>query len=438
VPARIVCLIGMNDGVFPRNPPSPGFDLIHSHPRPGDRQPRHDDRYALLQALLATRERFYVSYTGRDIRDDALLPPAAPVDELLDAVCRAFGTAALQQVVTEHPLQPFSPRYRAANTRLFTYAEVGTVVPQSPSPFLAAPLQPDSQPASEEALQEWLHITPDELIRFLQHPVRFLLRRRLGIELRESEAQIEANEPFLIDPREHWRFDQVIFDDLLGGATFATSLRLAQARGALPHGAAGVAVFTTHWPVLEQLAAKVAMARYGEPMPPPALDFSAHGVRLSGRLDGVFENGIVLARPGKQRVQEVLDLWVRHLLLNLAAPPGCVCRSRLLTLDDDISLRPLATTEPLGVLLGIYRRGLCELLPLPPKTAWKYAQAVHKGNGSAAWLVEWQGSEFKYGESQDAWLDLAFRDVDLFAGELGESFHQLAMQIFAPVLEASA
>ena len=111
-PAEVVCVAGMNDGVFPRSPSFPSFDLVAAGPaRRGDRDVRHEDRFAFLEALLAARRVFLVSYTGRGLRDDAALPPSVLVDELRDYLGRRFPGVEFE---TRHPLQPFSPRYFAA------------------------------------------------------------------------------------------------------------------------------------------------------------------------------------------------------------------------------------------------------------------------------------------------------------------------------------
>ena len=108
-PAAVVCIAGMNDGAFPRIPSFPSFDLMAAGPaRRGDRDIRHEDRFAFLEALLAARRCFLVSYTGRGLRDDAPIPPSVLVDELKDYLARRFPGATIE---TRHPLQPFSPRY---------------------------------------------------------------------------------------------------------------------------------------------------------------------------------------------------------------------------------------------------------------------------------------------------------------------------------------
>jgi exodeoxyribonuclease V gamma subunit len=84
LPFRLVCLLGLDDGALPRRTPAAGFDLISQKPRRGDRARRLDDRYLLLEILLSARDGLYLSYVGRDPRDNAELPPSVLVSELLD------------------------------------------------------------------------------------------------------------------------------------------------------------------------------------------------------------------------------------------------------------------------------------------------------------------------------------------------------------------
>ena len=109
VPAGAVCVVGMNDGVFPRSPSTPSFDVVAAgRARRGDRDIRREDRFAFLEALLAARRCFLVTCAGRGLRDDAPIPPSVLVDELKDYLGRRFPGETFE---TRHPLQPFSPRY---------------------------------------------------------------------------------------------------------------------------------------------------------------------------------------------------------------------------------------------------------------------------------------------------------------------------------------
>ena len=88
VPHRVVCLLGLDDGVFPRKAPRDGDDLLLDDPHIGERDARTEDRQLLLDALMAATDRLIVTYTGNDERTNLARPPAVPVGELLDLVGR--------------------------------------------------------------------------------------------------------------------------------------------------------------------------------------------------------------------------------------------------------------------------------------------------------------------------------------------------------------
>ncbi|WP_144206669.1 exodeoxyribonuclease V subunit gamma [Shewanella donghaensis] len=85
IPFKVVCLLGMNDGVYPRVQHPVGFDLMaHNGAIKGDRSRRLDDRYLFLEALLSAREQFYISYIGHSERDNAERIPSMLVSELTE------------------------------------------------------------------------------------------------------------------------------------------------------------------------------------------------------------------------------------------------------------------------------------------------------------------------------------------------------------------
>jgi exodeoxyribonuclease V gamma subunit len=122
VPFRVVCLLGMNDGDFPRRAPKADFDLL-AQPgmaRPGDRSRRDDDRYLMLEAVLAARDKLYISWVGRNVRDNSEQPPSVLVSQLRDYLVNGWQLD-LHARTTEHALQPFSRRY-FEDGGLLTYA----------------------------------------------------------------------------------------------------------------------------------------------------------------------------------------------------------------------------------------------------------------------------------------------------------------------------
>src|SRR5215217_7645051 len=111
VPHRVVCLLGTDDGIFPRRPAPDGDNLVTDEEWVGDHDVRSEDRQLLLDAVMSARERLVVIFSGSDPRSGAEIPPAVPIGELLDAFDATGrtedGQAVRTKIMTRHPLQPF-------------------------------------------------------------------------------------------------------------------------------------------------------------------------------------------------------------------------------------------------------------------------------------------------------------------------------------------
>ena len=174
IPFPVVCILGMNDGDFPRNKAPQSFDLMSqpNHYRPGDRSRRQDDQYVFLEALLSARQQLYISWVGRSIRDNSEIPPSVLISQLRETIEKSWrldesGKSALLHAITlEHPLQPFSLRYIEKNRdpRLFTYAHEW---------FTQTTFQKNTVQSTAIAVEATpLALTTVALGRFLKAPVK--------------------------------------------------------------------------------------------------------------------------------------------------------------------------------------------------------------------------------------------------------------------------
>ena len=296
-PAEVVCVIGLNDGAFPRSPSFPSFDLVAAGPaRRGDRDVRHEDRFVFLEALLAARRAFLVSYTGRGQRDDVSIPPAAVVDELKDYLGRRFPGGSFE---TRHPLQPFSPRYFAGSgaakaagpageTRaggggeLFSYSEAMCEAARSlvsdearsgiPARFeVALPERPELEGSERR-------VAVGELVAFFANPVRWFLRERLGMRLELDDASLEDEEPFELDHLERYWLRSDILDRMHAGVTRRRDEALQRGHGRLPQAALGSIVHGRVWEEVEGLHRALDPHRGALEAPPVEIDVEVGGL----------------------------------------------------------------------------------------------------------------------------------------------------------------
>jgi exodeoxyribonuclease V gamma subunit len=426
--ARVVCLVGMNDGDWPRPATPLSFDLVASHPRPGDRDRRSEERHAFLEAVLCATDALVVTYGGRDARSNVEFPPAAPLAELIDTLTAMTGRSA-EELIVQHPLQPFSAHYFEPAAGLFSFdaehCAASTVLHTSraAAPFLAAGSVAGCAVAESVEL--------DQLQRFLAHPVRFYLPEQLGIPLEESEELLEIHEPFVANRLDGYRLREAFFAGCREGMPARETIRLLRARGWLPHGVVGeLACAAARDEAVPLWQAARAWAESAA-VPPCSIAFHVDGTTLDGNLDTLTAQGLWRVRYGKTRPQDLLRLWLDHLMLQIAAPAGICCQSVLVAHDGVSLLAPEAgAAAHLADLLALYRQGRQAPLPFYPQTAWAWL------GRKANWRSAWEGAPYQQipGERDDAYLRLALRDR--LDDPLGEEFQTLAARIFGPLRTA--
>jgi len=455
IPFQVVALLGMDDGAFPRRNPPQGFDLMARAPRRGDRSPRDEDRYLFLEALLSARKRLHISYLGQSIKDNSELPPSVLVSELMDYLAKGFqGPDGLPcGSALRHPLQPFSPKYfcgshgtqgNAGNHgssgtgedtgmgTLFSYSEqnfrgaLARLAPQRTlPPFIGEPLPP----FEEESL------TLKALVDFLCNPARELLRRRLGIRVERAAEPLEECEPFSLNALAKYQLEQEIVAALLTGGEAATPFAVACGRGDLPPGVCGEALFESlSGPALE-FAAKVAEASSGEPLPPLDIDLKLPGGRLTGRIGSLRSDRLLLYRYTKLKAKDQLRLWVEHLALNAAAPPGYPRQASFLASDTAVQLPPVeGSRELLAGLLALYRKGMSSPVRFFPATSLEYAKKARdpkkEGKALSDARVKWHGRDSYPGESDDRHYRRCFGDEE----PLDAEFMATALEVWGPFL----
>ncbi len=417
VPHRVVCILGLDDGEYPRRARRDGDDLMLAEPHVGDRDPRAEDRQMLLDAVLAATERLIITYTGNDERTNVRRPPAVPVGELLDIVertVRCDSESARESVVIHHPLQPFDPRNFIAGKLVagepwgFNQQALGGAralsgrrVPRGM--FLPAPLPERRDPIVELNL----------LIRFIEHPTRALLRDRLGISVSDYFDEVQDAMPVELDPLEEWGVGQRLLDGVLGGADLRACMQAEVARGALPPGELARPPLARIGAIVEQVAEAARTLAGGAP---GSLDVSValpDGRTLAGTVIGVCGDTIRAVSYSRVRPRDRLRAWVRLLALSAARPErpfesvvigraragvrgAGVTVSRIPAMAGDADSRRRVALEQLTWLLELYDRGMREPLPLASETSAAYAEAVAAGeDGEAAARRAWE-TEFRF------------------------------------------
>lgn len=460
IPFRVVALLGMADGAFPRTQRPQEHDLMRKpgERRPGDRSRRDDDRYLFLEALLAARDQLIITYPGQSVRDNAPLPPSVVVSELIDELVGSYGgdvgatddleviAAVHPTLLTRHPLQPFSPRYfDGSSPQLFSYDQTlcdgaRALVGKSEEMGrrVAPPLFDRPLPEGDEA--DDLQLA--QLIRFFENPVRHLMRQRLGVDLRERDAAASDREPVELDGLERYRLGDVLLGLCLDGVAAAQLETLTRASGLLAPGTPGHLDHEAVMATVVPMAARVRALREGGRRPDLPLSRRLDdGTKLMGAIGDLWTSGLVKHQYARVSGKNVVALWLRHLALCWAgaerARSHLVGRGKRHSLTT-LTLRPVE--EParhLADLVALYRVGQRSPLHLFPKSAATFIATLRDGKSEdAAWRAAstlWLNEE----RSRDPHLVRAFPpDASVLRGDDdGAGFEALARRVFEPIYD---
>ncbi len=483
IPFRVIVLVGMNGGEFPRQERAPDFDPVARHPRPGDRSLRDEDRYLFLESILSAGERLIITYVGRGMQSDEPTPPSVVVSELLDYASLGFlpprgfeaekgktekGTTVKDWLVVDHPLQSFSPKAfedgktapargpfsysrenREAAEKLAAAGGGQGVLPAEGSRFVGSPL---ALPPEEEIV----HVDLSDLIRFLSHPVRFFLRERLGISLPEERFSLSDEEPFSLAGLPLFTAREELVKRRLREKNPEEDASILRAKGVLPPGHFGVEAAGK----LSRDSARFAAAlrlRMGEELPPLRVRLDFEPFRLTGQLNDIRRNALLRWRPSKRKPKDLLSIWVEHLALlcmrsrgDASGYPGKSVYVWYDAKGEKVEEKGFgAMGDPAAALrdlLGLYREGLREPLPFFEKTSFAFAETESKNRSKAtekavsdpleSARMEWETGEFSAfpGEGDDSWNRLAFGKIRPFPPD--PRFEEVAERVFGPILDS--
>ncbi len=459
IPFEVVCLLGMNDGDYPRRSTHSDFDLmaLPGALRPGDRSRRDDDRQLMLESLLSARRLLYISWSGRNVRDNAEQPASVLVAQLRDYLRAGWGDAVVSSRTTQHPLQPFSRRYFEAGSPLFTYAREWRAMHQASA---ATSEQLHGLPAFVPNPN--VPLTLQQLTQFLRKPAKAFFRQRLLVSFGEEEADALDDERFAIGGLDLYQLVQ----DLLQSATTAPSadaaadqvqralgqLRLA---GALPlRGLGDLEQQKLQSSVSATLQAwHEAQARFAHSAQRQPLRLQTGDVVLEDWVDGLRQ-GLPDAQgaaplawlaldPGqlceknakpKPRPAQLLGAWLRSLA---GAASGVQATGVLVGRDSVLEITPMPQLEArqtLERLLQLWQAGMQAPLPLPPKTALAWLPlAKQTAKAQQAARKQYEGAEQVRGDVEESCMARLFPDFEALAAD--GQFAALAHEIYQPLLD---
>ncbi len=485
IPFRHVCLLGMNDGDFPRARTPLDFDLMRQSYRPGDRSRREDDRYLFLEALLSARERLHVSWVGRSVTDNTPRPPSVLVGQLrehLSAGWRLAGDergkphALIDELTIVHRLQPFSADYFPAepeSSKLFTFASEWSQL-EAPDDTLHRAV------AALPPLDREEPLSVRELADFMRDPVKCFFRQRLRVAFEADATASENDEPFELDGLETWRLQNELIraqtaalergeDDLM--PTTLARLERMYRSGDLAKGGFGELLGEELLAPMPDLFERyqAALQRWPQRLEEQfelrveaTIDARRRSIEdwvsdlrrgPDGELGRVILDASTLVKDNKYRRDRAIAFWVAHLAAQLA---GGAVTTVVISKIGSIEFAPVEQAEACAHLLALLRawdEGMRRPLPLAVNAAFAWLGKRRNGlaapgadeNGASdgpwggdeaqareAACAAYEGTSWQPGErDMNAYVRRVYPDFDALAAS-GE-FERLAVELLLPL-----
>ncbi len=453
VPHRVVCLVGLDDGVFPRTTVVDGDDVLARRPLTGERDARSEDRQLLLDALLAATDKVVITYTGANEHSGASRPPAVPLGEILDAADRTAAAPVRDAILVEHPLQPYDPRnllpgglVEGDPGRPFSFdaaalagARASIRERVAPAGLLDAPLA--QRPPGDVSLAD--------LKTFFTHPVRSFLRQRLDVSTPLAPDELSDAIPIALDNLEQWQVGDRLLREVLAGQEPGAVMLAEQLSGTLPPFRLGARELEKVVTESQKLFVRTAELRTGEPRTVDVDVDLGGGLRLSGTVGGLYGTKLVTLGYSRLKAKQRLLAWIDLLALS-ASHPDESFTSHAVGRERAGPKRALAgpldhrAADWLRQLVELRERGLTAPLPVPLATAaaWAegHARAQLGDDVSPEFLARraWETDPYNIygiaGEDADAHHQRAFGEDAPLEVLLDAGLPDLAWQIWEPLL----
>ena len=444
IPFSAIFMVGMNDGAFPRATHPVSFDLMAKERRMGDRSIKDEDKYMFLEAILSARKTLSISYVGQSGKDNATLPPSNLLNELLhyiDGGYRLEKGKLIDRLVTRHPLQAFSPKYfDGTDERLFSYSKENCRAAKSVGAI------GDRQPFLTHCPNFTTEIADAGLlVRFFANPCEYLLTEGLGLTLERKRESPRDQELFSLDSLSSYLIQSELLRNRYRSAASSDIKEIYRAKDRLPLRNIGDLQYRelekeTH--VLFELIDPYVLRKSQETL---HYDFRCNGLRLTGRLDNIWDGTLVHFSPVRCKAKLRLQLWIEQLVYHCAT--GRPIPGILISKSADYgkkkrryvrySCTTIETPEAhLAMLVDYFFRGHGEPLAFFPESALQYVVTRGAKTEEAAETKakqEWEGvGDFKEGERKDPYIHCCFQHTTLCETD----FRQIGSDILEPLLEA--
>ena len=412
IPFKVIGLLGMNDGEFPKIDKSPTFDLISQDFRKGDRSRRSDDRYQFLELLLSARQKIIMTYIGKNISQNTKIPPSVVVSELLDVLKDYYD---LEQPIIEEPLQSFSWRYFDGQHNLINYSasDLTTARAINHTQFCYK-----SWWKGELETDVIKTIDISDLFNFFRHPQRYFFNTQLGLRFKDLERTVEERELFELNHLERYAISQEWISNILNNEEL--SFKKIQAKGRWFSGVLGELEFSKQKQELVEFVNQIKEKNLGSRTHDLVVDLKVGDYHLVGKLEHHYENGLLLYRYSDLKGKDFVIALLHHLIVYQinAKNTHLISKDKVLELSSSI-----ASEQLLIDWLDIYQLGQKQPTAFFVEAAFDYIEQQNKNKARKSPL-DYVLEEFSKAKdkSYEVELNILCQNIKDLSEILGEEF----------------
>ena len=386
IPSESVCILGLNDGEYPRKEISLGFNIISNFTRKCDRSKRYEDQYLFLEALLSAKENLFISYHGQSIKDNSDQPPSTVVCELIDYLKLIYGEEVLKHIECKHKLQSFNPVYFGKDEKLYSYNKINYEAART---LLAKKDKAQFQEGSLETGGEMKEITIDELVSFFSNPAEGFLKNALQMQAKLYTNDIlEDTEPLELDTLSQYSINQEISDFIIKNVDLKDEDKKISLKNKLKYSQKlqanklGEYNFEkTFEEIREFLEAKELLKNLRESSK-EKVEIIIDNIKITGEMNiNQNENTVHCYRYADRKGKDVIRAYLLHLIANIAYKevttflysklPKTPLKLKAKTQEDAKSL--------LKEIIEIYKECQQKTLKFFCGPAYKYAMKADRG-----------------------------------------------------------
>lgn len=435
IPFKVVCLLGLQEGEFPKQDRQSTFDLMASNPRLGDRSPRVDDRYQFLEAIISARDFLYLSYVGRSIKNNEEIPPSVVVSELCDVLRDSYNSEengnCFDNIIRQHPLYPFSKQYFQPDSGLDSYNKSNLEI----SKVIADPSKRSDSVWWQGRIElDDSTITMPNLLSFYKNPQEYFVRKILELRIGHIEDKPEDSELFTSGGLDRYLLQEQMLHDVLAGKDISTGFAKYSLAGRWPLAGPGELEYEKISNDIVNFTKIIKELDLGESRT-IAVDKKIGDSRLIGELRCFGDADQLFYRFAKRKGKDLINAWLNHLIgaeiCGFNGSTYLLCQDGL-TVFNSIE-KPLLQPY-LQLYLSHFKSGCENLSALHIESACSFVQQEQKSRATKSplqaakeTLVRILENSYELGTA----LAIGGRENDF----LDDDFVRLTSELMAPIWE---